>query len=113
MKLPAADRAFIDTAKLRHYLLSSSHPVGRFKARFFARLGYVPETWRQLRADLKALARSGDATAGKASEYGAKYEVRGILKGPNGRSAQVAMVWIILTGEDLPRLVTVHPGGKR
>ena len=40
MKLPNASRATIDAAKLRDYLLSPAHPVGRFKAPFFAALGY-------------------------------------------------------------------------
>jgi hypothetical protein len=32
LKIPSADRAIIDPAKLHGYLLSRSHPVGRFKA---------------------------------------------------------------------------------
>lgn len=39
MNLPAADRALIQPEKLHDYLLSTEHPVGRFKAAFFARLG--------------------------------------------------------------------------
>jgi hypothetical protein len=42
MKLPAAESAIIDEAKVREYLLSTEHPVGRFKARFFIGLGYSP-----------------------------------------------------------------------
>ena len=34
MLLPNAQGAIIDEAKLRDYLLSEVHPVGRFKARF-------------------------------------------------------------------------------
>jgi len=41
VKLPNADQAFIDPAKLRDYLLSPTHPVGRFKAPFFAAMGYT------------------------------------------------------------------------
>ena len=40
MKLPFAERAVVDPDKLRDYLLSSTHPVGRFKAVFFALLGW-------------------------------------------------------------------------
>jgi len=32
--LPNADEAVIEPAKLRDYLLSTTHPLGRFKARF-------------------------------------------------------------------------------
>ena len=36
MRLPNAELAIIDPKKIRDYLLSSVHPVGRFKAHFFA-----------------------------------------------------------------------------
>jgi hypothetical protein len=39
VSLPEGSRAVIEPAKLRDYLLSSSHPVGRFKAVFFHALG--------------------------------------------------------------------------
>ena len=48
MLLPNADRATIEPAKLRDYLLSTGHPVGRFKARFFAALGFSAERWQEL-----------------------------------------------------------------
>jgi uncharacterized protein DUF6883 len=56
MKLPAAERAVIAPAKIRDYLLSTSHPVGRFKAPFFASLGYTNANWRRLEEDLRDLA---------------------------------------------------------
>jgi hypothetical protein len=37
--LPHAELATIDPAKLRDYLLSPSHPVGRFKATVVDALG--------------------------------------------------------------------------
>lgn len=40
MRLPAADRAYVDPAKVRDYLLSPVHPEGQFKAAFFRALGY-------------------------------------------------------------------------
>lgn len=45
MSLPNADRAIVDPAKVRDYLLSASHPVGRFKAAFFLSLGYSEDRW--------------------------------------------------------------------
>jgi len=58
MTLPNAHRALIDPAKLRDYLLSQLHPVGRFKAAFFIALGYSTDQWEVLRDDLLALARA-------------------------------------------------------
>ena len=34
MKLPNADKAIISSEKLRDYILSPIHPIGRFKAAF-------------------------------------------------------------------------------
>ena len=110
MKLPEAEHAVIEPAKIRNYLLSTSHPVGRFKAPFFARLGYTTANWRRLEEDLRNLAISGDAELGRDSPYGQKYEIRGILNGPTGRSAGVLTVWIILFGGDVPQFVTALPG---
>ena len=56
--LPNAAKAVIDSAKVRDYLLSSSHPIGRFKQPFFAALGYSRDQWQQLEADLLELAVS-------------------------------------------------------
>ena len=39
MRLPNSDRAVVADAKVRDYLLSQSHPVGRFKSSFFVALG--------------------------------------------------------------------------
>ena len=40
MKLPHHDDVQIDIRKVRDYLLSPVHPVGRFKARVFKALGF-------------------------------------------------------------------------
>ena len=61
MRLPGAEHARIEPEKIREYLLSPDHPVGRFKARFFASLGYERSRWEALRDDLLAAARSQEA----------------------------------------------------
>lgn len=113
MQIPNADRAVIDPAKLRAYLLSSSHPVGRFKAAFFLGLGYSAQDWRRLEADLRSQHLSKDATAEGRTSYGQKYAIRAILVGPAGRAAEVVSVWVVRTGEEVPRFVTAYPGGSR
>ena len=110
MKLPGAQRAVIAAGKIRDYLLSTSHPVGRFKAPFFASLGYTAADWQRLEQDLLALADLGDAEAGRDSSYGQKYEIRGTLNGPSGKSARVLTVWIVRFESDVPEFVTAFPG---
>jgi hypothetical protein len=39
MRLPERSQAVVEERKVRGYLLSRSHPVGRFKARVSAALG--------------------------------------------------------------------------
>lgn len=109
MSLPGSNRAVIETAKVRDYLLSEAHPVGRFKAAFFMALGYSKDHWELLRDDLLALARTSPAAPGKTSAFGRTFEVDGILTGPSGRSADVKTVWIVRANEDAPRFVTAFP----
>jgi hypothetical protein len=109
VKLPRADRAIVDPAKVRSYLLSASHPIGRFKAAFFRSLGYTDAQWSRLAADLCAVAVTGDAVLAESTAYGQKYEVRGRLIGPSGQDAIVVTVWIVLVHDDVPKLVTAYP----
>lgn len=113
MKLPGVDRAVVDAAKIRDYLLSDSHPVGRFKSAFFVALGYSAAAWESLLADLRSHVIENEAVATEANDYGQKYEVRGSLEGPAGRTAALVTVWIVLRGEDFPRFVTAFPGAKQ
>lgn len=110
VKLPNADRTIVDAAKVRDYLLSPSHPVGRFKAVVFATLGLSSTNWEELSVWLLESARSAEAVPGQPSPYGQKYEVRATFSGRNGRMLEVVSVWIILAGDDVPRLITAFPG---
>jgi hypothetical protein len=111
MKLPARD-AIIPSDKLRDYLLSPTHPDGRAKAEYLGKLGYSQDTVLQLEADLREQVLSRDAQPGRASLYGQKYEILAPLTGPNGNTAWVRTIWIVLVGETAPRLVTLIPTEK-
>jgi hypothetical protein len=71
--LPNADDAVIDSAKLRDYLLSTVHPLGRFKARFFNALGFSADRWHELESALRTQHLSQDAeqvlTMGSAQKF--------------------------------------------
>ena len=113
MQIPGADRAIVDPIKVREYLLSLEHPVGRGKARFFLALGFSRNEWSTLQRALLSVARQSDAKPLPASPYGQKYEACAIIQGPRGQAAEVVTIWIILAGEDFPRLVTAYPGDVR
>jgi hypothetical protein len=112
VKLPHASSAVVPAAKVRDYLLSLSHPVVRFKAAFFERLGYTAANWQQLARDLCQHAIDNEAVGPASSDFGEKYEVHGNLTGPAAKTAAVVTVWIVLRGERTPRLVTAFPGRK-
>ena len=109
MRLPNAERAVIDERKVREYLLSRTHPIGRFKASFFARAGFTSGDWQHLILQLHLLATHGEAVLGERTQYGQKYLISGTLVAPGGATVEVTTVWIVLTGSDAPRLVTVQP----
>lgn len=108
--IPNADDALIPPEKVRDYLSSVSQPVGRFKAVFFHSLGYTTADRERLEADLRALLIF-EAEVGERTEHGQKYELKGCLTGPAGKSAEIVTAWIILEGESRPRLITAYPGG--
>jgi len=103
-----AAAAIVPAEKLRDYLLSSVHPIGRYKSAFFRSLGYTQEQWHVLERDLRAVL-SNEAQVSGATEYGQKFTVRGVPSGPNARSAGIVSVWIILVKETAPRFVTAYP----
>ena len=98
--------------KLRDYLLSPTHADGRAKAEYLGRLGYSQDRFERLETDLREQVLSREAQPGGASRYGQKYEILGPLTGPNGQTARVRTIWIILAGETAPRLVTLIPAEK-
>jgi len=112
MKLPA-QHAIIPQEKLCDYLLSKTHPDGRGKAEYLARLGYFQAQWARLEEDLRVQHLSREAEPTGQSRYGQKYEILGPLTGPNGTAAWVRTIWIILSGETQPRLVTLIPEERR
>ena len=85
MKLPRGDAAIVEQAKVRHYLLSAFHPIGRFKAAFFRSIGYSAAEWHVLELDLRVLAahqgnisRTADALGVERSNLYKKMRAFGI-----------------------------------
>jgi hypothetical protein len=108
VKLPNADRAFVDVAKLREYCLSPTHPIGKHKARVFASvLGLTDTDAEELRVALLEAARTMDALPGEQDEYGQRYTLDLILAGPAGQ-ATVRSTWIVRAGEEFARLTSCY-----
>jgi hypothetical protein len=109
-RLPNAEKAVIDSGKLKDYILSPVHPVGRFKAAFFQKFGYSIANWEVLEQHLRDLILAEDVIKTEESPYGKKFIVQGQLKCSTGEKVKVVTVWVILKVESIPRFVTVYPG---
>jgi hypothetical protein len=109
MKLPNADKAIIPPEKLRDYVLSFLHPVGKFKAMYFRSLGYTSENWEYLEADIRTIL-DNPAQVKEQTKYGQKFEVRGCITGPANRTVEIVTAWMILNDETIPRFITAYPG---
>jgi hypothetical protein len=109
MKLPNADLAIIEEAKVIDYLLNQKHRFGASKARFFAQFGFRPEKWEELAAALHKHGRQNEVTKVRETGFGPRYEVEGELTTPDGRHSRVRTVWQVDDGEVAPRLITAYP----
>ena len=107
---PNSEVAAIPAEKLKDYLLSPSHPIGRFKSSFVRALGYEANEHGILEAGIRSLL-VGSAEETEKTEFGTKYLVRGTVVGPSGRSGEIVTVWIILIDKDVRRFVTAYPEG--
>jgi len=72
-------------------------------------LGYSSEEWRQFESDLRNQHLPQDVTLEEQTPYGQKYSIRATLVGPSGSSAAIVSVWVVRTGEEVPRFVTAYP----
>lgn len=109
MRLPDAQRARVDRAKITDYLLSASHPDGREKARFFFSFGFRTEQWQSFSDALRIHGASHEAVEKEQGIYGIKYIVEGPLETPDGRNPYVRTVWHIDRESDHPRFITAYP----
>lgn len=109
MKLPNADCAIVDMAKLANYCLSLSSERGRDKARVFAAaLGLTADDAEYLRDALLEAVQVYEATLIQATEFGQLYVLDFPLVGRNGQEETVRSGWIVRYGEEFPRLTSCY-----
>jgi hypothetical protein len=106
VRIPNANRAFIDMRKLTEYSLDPTHPVGGDKAVVFrSMLGFTAADASVLRDLILGAASTGEARLGRLDEFGQRYVVDFRVSTSLG-SAPLRTAWIIRSGEDFPRLTT-------
>ena len=108
MKLPNAERAFVDVRKLRHYCLNAEHPRGQHKARVFkSALGWMADQAENVRSRLLEAVLREDASFLGADDYGQRYALDFPVQGTDG-VATVRSLWIIRYDEDFPRFASCY-----
>jgi hypothetical protein len=107
--VPNSEKAYIPSAKLKDYLLSSSHAVGKSKAKFFREFGFNESNVHLLETGLLSIVFVEDVTNVTVSLHGTKYTVDGLLLTPTGTTVHVRTIWILETDQNEPRFVTAHP----
>jgi len=99
-------RGVVDIRKLADYCLSPSHPRGRHKARVFRQAaGLQQGDAARLPAALLEAAPAGEAVAVATDPWGTHWRPD-VTIGRRRKKAVVSTIWIVRTGQDLPRLVT-------
>ena len=109
MNLPNRGKAYVYHRKLTDYLLSESHPIGKWKSKIFRRLGFSEDNVSVLEKEIISIAKSKNVVQSFLSEFGTKYVIDGELKGPNSDSIRIRTIWIIEKGKKAPRFVTAYP----
>ncbi len=108
MKLPNGQDAIVDDEKLTGYALNPLHREGAKHAELFKMLlGIERHNFQVLRDALLEAAKSGEATSGRRSPFGDKYEIRFPMTAGD-RTFTILSVWMIRVGETTPRLVTTY-----
>lgn len=111
-RLPNGETAEVPPEKVEEYLLNRLHVQNFGKAQFYEKVGYTRTDAMKLAEDLKLIARTGRVVATEPTPRGTKYVVTGTITAPNRREYTLLTVWISLTNQTAPRLVTAYPNKK-
>jgi filamentous hemagglutinin len=107
--LPGAHQAVIGPDKLRDYVLSPDHELGRHKARVFASaLGIDRRDWEYLHAQIASRLADAEVSEVRTGSYGVRYSVPMLIEGLNGQTHEVTTGWIIEKEGAPPRFLTAY-----
>jgi hypothetical protein len=105
-RLPRGEEAILDIRKIEDYCLNPLHPRGRHKARVFREaLNLQRDDAVWLRDALPEAARFSEAGPIGADPWGTHWRLDATIR-RQSRSAVVRTIWIVRSGEIVPRFVT-------
>lgn len=108
-ELPDKDKVYVSLKKLKDYLLSETHSVGKSKAKLLRSFGFNETNVHLLKEGLIALAKTGRLEEAMPSKYGVKYIIDGKLGTPEGRFIEMRTIWIIEKKQKELRFITAYP----
>ncbi len=109
MRVLNAEGAIVAREKIVDYLLSTTHPRGKSKQRFFRAFGFTPDAWEEMAEALRGHVVMHDVVKQETVSDGERYTVIGQMDTPDGRRPMVRAVWQVDTGTDVPRFITAYP----
>jgi len=109
MQIPYIENIFINKTKVKDYLLSEIHNTGKYKARFFLKIGFEQQLPEILITELISIAENNNLIAVLNTEFGTKYTIEGFINAPNGKKYFIRTIWIIHTLQKQPYLITAYP----
>jgi len=117
VKLPNQKNASVSLSKISDYLISETHPVGKWKAKIFQSHGYTQKNIDSLRDGLLSIANEEEVNdiiichrqKKDRSRPFCPNRPRSWVKTPSGKELNVKTIWIIDTGQEIPRFVTAYP----
>lgn len=111
MKMPNFKNANVHKSKITDYLLSETHPVGRYKARFWLKFGFSPSHHKELMDAFRKHAYN-DYVKMEKTGFGTRYVIEAPLISLDGRNPFVRSIWFVDYDESPPSLVTAYPVGE-
>jgi hypothetical protein len=109
MKL--SSQSIIDDEKIKNYLLSERKRND--KSKWLATAGYSLNNWEKLKKDLFKQILSLEAIPIDKTKYGQMFEIRGTLKGPNGKVLKVHSIWMEEYEGKNTKFITMFPERHR
>lgn len=109
-RVPGAEDAVAADSKFRDYLLSTAHPIGAAKARFFLELGWGQERWQELRDLFLARLPFVEGRFSRLNEYNGAADYQAVIEvpGENGEMVPVGTYWEVHP-EEPTKFLTAYP----
>jgi hypothetical protein len=112
MRIPENQNIIILEEKLLNYLFSNSHPIGRFKARFFESIGFNSSNIDLFMEKLITIVRENEIESIIKTKFGIKFIIDGDLISPGGKLINLRTIWIKEKDEAELKFITAYPKSK-